>query len=217
MKNLNRETINPWLASQIKITEALLAKKLVVKFVRANMMFDWLTSNFNIRPPALVIRHPCAIISSQLSKGWAPDLHVLLNNPYFKKHPEIRLKCATLTKPEELGALAWCMRYHAPLSMAKPYPFHLVCYERLVRDGKVELEKLFTAWELPTPQAAINQLNIASDTVTASSQIVRGKDPLAGWKTILNAEQIINILQVLNLFEMTFYNEALESDDNATL
>jgi hypothetical protein len=209
---LSGRIINPWLASQISFAEALSTKRLVVKFVRANLLVGWMCKNLPILPPAMVIRHPCAVISSQIHKGWTPSLKVLLSNSYFDDYPEIRKQCERLKKPEELSALAWCLKYHCPLSLPKPYPFILICYERLVRYGIDELAELFEVWGLVITEEIVSQLNKPSKTVTGSSQVLAGRDPLAGWKNILSEDQVMNILSVLKIFEMEFYTGNLEPD-----
>jgi hypothetical protein len=209
---LSGKLINPWVASQIPINKVYSTQRLVVKFVRANMLLGWITENFTILPPALVIRHPCAYVCSQIQKGWNPSLNVMLSNKYFDDHPAIRDQCLCLSTPEELNALAWCMRYHAPLSLKKPHPFILICYEKLVNEPVQEVGKLFDAWGLDMTDEVINQLNKPSNTVTKSSQIVTGKDPLSGWKSRLSQKQINNVMSVLAIFDMNFYNEELEAD-----
>ena len=209
---LSGRVMNPWLASQIPVKDVFSTRRLVIKFVRANLLLGWVCKNFDVLPPALVIRHPCAYVSSHMQKGWNPSLKVLLSNSYFDGLPEIREQCLNLTRPEELNALAWCLRYHAPLSLTKPYPFILVCYERLVRDGEKEIKRLFRIWDLEITKDIINRLGKPSDTVTNSSQIVTGKDPLAGWKRTLSIEQINNVLNVLYIFKMDFYSNELEAD-----
>jgi len=211
-KIMSGKLVNFWTASQMPINKIFNAKRLVVKVVRANLMLDWITHNVDILPPALVIRHPCAIIASQLNKGWPVSKKHLLENRYLDNYPDIRKKCAKLSEPEELAALAWCIRYHAPFSAKKPYGFVVICYERLVRNGEQELQKLFNAWNLPLNEQVLKRLNVPSDTVENDSQIVSGKDPLEGWKSKLSDQQVDNILAVLTIFKLDFYGKDLEPD-----
>jgi hypothetical protein len=211
-KIVSGKIVNAWTLSQAPLLKVFTAKRLVVKLVRGNLLLEWFANNVATPPPVLVIRHPCAIIASQINKKWPPGKNLLLNNAYFDKYPEIREKCRHLSEPEELAALAWCLRYHAPLTAKKPYPFILICYEDLVRNGKRELERLFNAWHMPVDEKAISRLSIPSDTVTINSQVVKGGDPLAGWKNKLNEQQVNNILAVLKIFKMDFYDTGLEPD-----
>jgi len=209
---LSGKLLNPWLCSQVSPVRALFAKRLVVKFVRGNMIIDWLVRQFAILPPALVIRHPCAIVASQLGKGWTPSKQKLLQNRFFEHYPEFRSQCEELDKPEQYAALAWCMRYFSPLALAAPRPFLLVSYESLVMDGEKQLTYLFDVWGLEFGADIKRRLMKPSNTVTEKSQVQKGRNPLAGWKSQLSEEQVGNIIKVLEIFGMTFYSEALEPD-----
>ena len=211
-KILSGKLINPWVLSQIPVSRTLDTERLVVKFVRANLMIDWLAKQLPGQPAALVIRHPCAIIASVLKKGWAPSLKVMLSNAYFDHQPRLKQRCQNFKSKEQRAALSWCLRYHAPLSLPKPYPFVLICYERLVRNGRAELQKLFQAWDIPLTDDVLSHLSIPSDTVTADSQIIQEADPLAGWKKQLSSAQVTSILEVLAVFNMDFYSQQLEPD-----
>jgi len=209
---LSGKLINSWVMSQASIRDVLKAKRLVIKFVRGNLLLEWVAVNMKVMTPILVIRHPCAIVASQLSKGWNSGIKRQLNHPYLDRYPEIRERCADLSEPEEVAALTWCIRYHAPLMAQHPYPFLLVSYEKLVRDGRQELERIFKALDIPLGREAISHLYKPSDTVVENSQIVMGRDPLAGWKEKLSQVQIDNILAVLKIFDLDFYSEKLEPD-----
>lgn len=212
-KILSGKLLTPWTTSQIPIGKARHISRVVVKFVRANLLLGWITANFPIKTPALVIRHPCATISSQMNKLWPlPTAERILEYPYFRKIPELKDRCKRLSEPEEILALLWCMRYHAPFSLPDPHPFILLTYEGLVRQGRAELRRLYERWHLPVPPEALARLKVPSMTVTRESQVLTGKDPLTGWRKHLSKKQIENILRVVDLFGMDFYSEDVEPD-----
>jgi hypothetical protein len=209
---ISGKLVNAWILSQVTVRDIIRGRRLVVKVVRGNLLLEWYARNVAVLQPALVIRHPCAVIASHLNKKWQPDKRALLGNPYFDQYPEIRERCMALSEPEEVAALAWCTRYHAPLMSSKPYPFILVCYESLVRNGEREVTRLADAWDIPDKDKLLARLSVPSDTSTSSSQVVKGKDPLAGWCNRLNDDQVNNILSVLEIFGMDFYSAELEPD-----
>jgi len=47
------------------IYKRFIARKLIVKFVRANRLLPWIYNNFDLRGIYFIIRHPCATIASQ--------------------------------------------------------------------------------------------------------------------------------------------------------
>lgn len=204
--------LTPWTTSQIPVAKTRKMRFLVVKFVRANLLLGWLAHNFPIKAPALIIRHPCATIASQLYKEWIPGKKMILSNPFFQRFPEIKRKCEEFNRPEELLAMRWCMRYYAPLSLSAPYPFHLLTYERLVSHGEEEINRLFFRWGMAPTEESFSRLVRPSKTVTGNSQVVKGRDPLAGWRSHLSAEQITRIQRVVRLFNLDFYTDDLEPD-----
>lgn len=204
------KVLTPWTTSQIPIAKTKKIRFLVVKFVRANLFLGWLTKNFLVKPPALIIRHPCATIVSQMQKEWIPGKKILLSNPFFSSAPQLKKDCEKFNRPEELLAIKWCMQYHAPLSLSAPYPFHLMTYEGLVRNGEKEISELFSSWKVPLTQESVDRLILPSKTVTSNSQIVKGRDTLSGWKSSLSSEQISRINSIVRLFNLDFYTTDLE-------
>ena len=57
----------------------------------------------------------------------------------------------SLTEPVEYVTARWCIQNYHLFAMPRPYPFHLVTYERLVRDGENELARIFDLWEVELP------------------------------------------------------------------
>jgi len=205
--------LTPWTTSQIPIVETKNASRLVVKFVNANMLLGWIAFNFPVKPPALIIRHPCAVVASESKRfKLLTDINFLLNHPFFDRHPHLKESCRGLKHPEEVRALVWCMRYYAPLALSAPYPFVLISYEALVRRGKEELSRLYKTWNLSMPEKTLNLLHHASKTAARDSSILLNKDPLMGWKNELTKKQVTNILNVVNLFGLNFYSEEIEPD-----
>jgi hypothetical protein len=104
------------------------------------------------------------------------------------------------------------METFAPLSLPKPWPFHLVSFERLVRDGEAELARLFGRWDLEMPDAARRKLRVPSQTTKRSSSVAGNADPLSAWRRSLSPEQIAKILRVVNAFGLAAYSEEPEPD-----
>ncbi len=58
----------------------LFAWRWVVKLIRANLMLGWLDQHFAC-PIVLIVRHPCAVVNSRLSRGWLTPTDRLLRHP----------------------------------------------------------------------------------------------------------------------------------------
>lgn len=206
---LTGKRLNHWMLSQASISDVIKAKRLVIKFVRANLLVDWMTKVLDIRKPVVIIRHPCGMIASTMKKNWIKDKQQILNHPYLLKFPSILEKCKALNSQEELSAILWCIQYH-PLLKQSNGKYILVSYEALVRNGKSELIKIYSQWNETPPLEAIDQLQRASDTSTKDSMITQGRDPLESWKHYFNTEQVNKILNVLSYFDIGIYTSELE-------
>lgn len=205
--------INSWILSQTSVSRVTAAQRLVIKMVRGNLLLPWYTQHFDLRKPVLIIRHPCAIVASHLRKGWPPSRHLLLSHPYFDQHTDIRDSCSHLERPEELAALAWCLRYHGALTMTPPDRYCLISYESLVQNSDSELDKISVDTGLHISAQTREKAGRPSDTSTAESAVSRGENPLTGWHGQLDQSQINAILSVLNIFGMHFYSNAPECDE----
>lgn len=107
------------------------AQGLVVKLVRGLMCLRWLVDTFEPRHTFVIIRHPCAAISSQLrvdaAKGTPLDAEEL--DAFFARHPEV--EPFVPRGPVTRLAFWWAASYQEALSTPKPHPWTLLRYEDL--------------------------------------------------------------------------------------
>jgi hypothetical protein len=218
---LSGRLVNPWMLSQAPSRKILSADRLVVKFVRGNLLLGWITHNLPVNQVVLVVRHPCAVIASQFERGWiAPldkqgrpgGLQYLLNHPYLELRQDIRAACAELNQPEEVAAMSWCIKYHGALKSPLPHNFAVVSYEALVLNGGRELERIFRIWGVPLPKTIVSSLVQPSDTSPYGTTSVRAEQRLSQWRRTLSEQQVTNILKVLAIFDLDFYSRELEPD-----
>jgi hypothetical protein len=199
--------------------KSLGAERFVIKFCRANRLLMWMTKKVGARSPILLIRHPCAVVASQLHHGgWnhvvreTASEHPMATPEYEQEWPWIGEIVRKTTTPEERLAVTWCLDYFVPLSEKPPHPWILVSYERLVTDGRKELERVFKAIGGEVPGSVGSHLKAPSMTTRRGSNVLTGEDPLATWRTRLTRNQQKRILSAVARFGMDFYSEALEPD-----
>lgn len=186
---LTGRILNTATLSRAHPVQILRCRHWIVKFVRANRLLGWLTRRFPTRPPVLLIRHPCAVVASQLRVGSAWEA----------------------AAPGDLARL-WCEDYSAPLSLPPPHPWIPVFYERLVRDGKAELERVFGGLGFELPRAATDRLKVPSSTTRAGSPVLTGEDPTSSWQSDLPGDVIEEVLQVVKESGLDFYSDKPEAD-----
>jgi hypothetical protein len=135
-----------------------------------------------------------------------------VDSRFLAAYPWVSDILADIKTWEEALAAAWCMDYLAPLSTPKPHPWIFVTYERLVRHGEEEIQRIFNALGLETPRSALQGLRAPSKSVRGDSPILTGEDPLAHWTKRLSKEQVKRILHLASAFGLDFYGEGLEPD-----
>lgn len=203
---LHGELVTSWTASHVPLGRALAPRTWIVKFVDANFLLGWLASRFPVRPPVLLVRHPCAVIASQLRRGWS-NPHPPRLKGFLARYPEFTDYLETLRNPTEFAAALWSMQTLAPLKLPKPWPFVLVTYERLANDPRAELTRLFDAWQMQIPDGIVERALRPSGTTDSGSALASGADPSRAWRTVLDRRQIDEILAVTRRFGLDFYDD----------
>lgn len=196
------EVINAWTSREMKFPQSGLANRMVVKFVRANRLLPWICHNFEILPPVLLIRHPCAVVASQLNYGWRgqrrPEAPTFLD-----RLPRFRAALAKTQCDEEFLAAVWALDQLPALLMPSPRPLLIVTYEELVTQSRNTLTHIFENWNLNVDiEPALLRLEKPSSVVSKS-----GIWGVEGWKHQLSAKQIKLILNTVKNFGITFYTQ----------
>jgi len=217
----------PLLKSEM-FTNRLLADKLIVKSINLNRLLPWIAKRFQLRKIILIIRHPCAVVASQLKTGlcaYIPkslpykDTFPTLENILEEAHEikdldnELYKSLKKIEKQEELLAAAWCLDNYVPLSFPKTYPWTTVIYEDLVKNGEKEITHIFREiGEKNIPRSAIRRLNTPSvATVWGERNLCKNpNEQLSKWKNFLSEKQIQRVFKIVSDFGLDFYIEKFE-------
>lgn len=229
-KNLNKIISN--YLDQLKpeiLMHHLFGNKLLVKFIRLNRLLPWVAKRVQLRSMILIIRHPCAVIDSQLKTGFCgyhpthppyqdiyPTRKNILDEASQIEGLSIKLldRLKKIETREEIIAASWCLDNYVPLSCPKPYPWTVVIYEKLMKDGEKEITRLFKEiGEKNIRHSAYRHLKIPVLFQKGESEIVTKADlQLSKWKKSLSAKQIERILSIVSAFGLDFYTEDFEPD-----
>jgi hypothetical protein len=200
--------INGWTSREMSLREAYGATTMIIKFVRSNRLLPWICRTFKVRSPILLIRHPCAVIASQLkSSDWRtagrPDV-----TPYLADCPFFQSVLSKTEGVEENLAAGWALDQLPALMQQPPHPWTIITYEELVLRPKSALTRIFNAWELDVDMdAAVARLRKPSSVVYKS-----GISGIDGWKKQLNDKQVSRILSTIRNFGLGFYTHNVEPD-----
>lgn len=203
---LEGRILNDWTAQQIGRPTRV--RSWVVKFIRANLMVVWLAQRFPIRPPLLLLRHPCAVVASQLAQSW--EVPRGLDDPeLLTDHPDVASILKGLRHPEELHAVRWAIDTMIPLTQGALETCITLTYEQIVEEPSV-LEALFERWEIPRPPRLEDRLERWSHTTGSRRTTPRAKT--VEWRSQLTPDATRRVLEVVHAFGLDFYGEDPDPD-----
>ncbi len=188
------------------------ADQLIIKFCRGNALLPWLIEQFNFAyAPIYLIRHPFAVIASQLKQGswnWNHSNFKVPDTPFnniYKQHQDFLM---SLNTKEESLVATWCITNKIPLddenNNKKWITIH---YEQLLLNPERELKRVFTRWNREMPIHILEKVRQPSMTTVADSQVEDKIAQLSKWKKHLSATTISNLEKVLDYFEIRDYNK----------
>ncbi len=176
---------------------ALVARRRLVKDIRANLLLGWLAETFPGMPIVLLMRHPCAVVSSRLALGWRDNLDEAMGQgDLVEDHllpVEERIRAAR--DPFERHLFLWCIDNHVPLRQFSPGAIHLCFYENLVLDPEPELRRLFAFVGRDFDDGVLGKLGRPSFTSRWGE-----RPSVDGWRSRVSGERLEGAVEVLGLF-----------------
>jgi hypothetical protein len=203
--------INEWTSREMSLLEACRSTTMIIKFVRANRLLPWISHIFEIRSPILLIRHPCAVIASQLNSADWKNARRPGAPPYIKNYPLFESALSKTEGVEANLAATWALDQLPPLIQEPPHPWTIVTYEELFLRPEITLIKIFQVWDLDVDiDKAISRLKKPSSVVYKS-----GISGINGWKKQLTDKQVSRIINTVEGFGLHFYTKHVEPDSDA--
>jgi len=207
-----------------KMMSHLSGDKIIVKSTNMNRMLPWIVENFQLRSIFFIVRHPCATIASQLKSGLYGYRTTL--KPYADVSPtkqnvideisEMNVfdsnlinKLKKIETKEEILAAVWCLDNYILTSQGKPYPWNLVFYEKLVKNGEEEIKQIFESInEKNIPRSSFSLLKKPTIvTLKEDRKTVKMPDQqLSKWKDYLTEKQIERIMKIVSYFDIDLYS-----------
>ena len=208
-----------------EFSKRLFSRDLVIKFVRANRILPWISKNFSLRGTYLILRHPCATISSQIKTGWIgypeeiekgiregkPALNTIKKIIIEEVKPikEIDVeKVIKIVKNSssiiELLAIEWSIDYLIPLHYLHRFNWYLLIYENLLIDRENEVKRIFKYIGEDPPNNIWKF--ISKPSKTTSEKIIKPENQMIKWKKTLNERQIKEIERITSVLDVNIYD-----------
>lgn len=177
-------------------------RKRLIKEIRANLLLHWLRGHFPAVPFVFLMRHPCAVVSSQLRGRWGLRAADLLRQPQLVEDFLAPFEGLIRSARDEFDnlLLVWCVENYVPLRQFGRGELFLLFYEELLRHPEREVERLFKFLKRPADPSAFEQMRRPSAQSRSWSAVVTGGDPLDSWREHIDARQLRRAAQILRVF-----------------
>ena len=187
----------------------------VVKFVQGHGLMPWFTRRFDV-PVIGLVRHPCAVVSSQLKHGnsWRSLTKSKLDVPdrVWEDYPHWREVYDRIETTEEALAFAWAIKTHFLLE--SDYRL-IVFYEEMVESPASTAEEIFSSLGVETPAGALGQMAAPSATTHAGTVYTNSSNRLDSWTRNLSLVDQGRILSVCHDIGVRFYTSDLMPDSKS--
>ena len=189
-----------------RFNEKLVARRRLIKDIRANLLLGWMRANFPGMPIVLLLRHPCAVVASQLALGWKDILsetmeqEELVEDFLVPMEAEIRAARGGF----ERHLFTWCIENYVPLKQFGPGEIHLCFYENLLTRPEHELPRLFSFLGEGFDERVYDKLK-------RPSPLSREVEVAAvdAWRRSVTGRQLERAVEILGLFGLDrVYGEA---------
>lgn len=188
-----------------RFNRKFLARKRLVKDIRANLLLGWLRRHFPEMPTILILRHPCAVADSRLRLGWLDNLdETMTQKPLVEDHlSPFEDDILAAKNPFERSIFLWCIENCVPLRQPGAEKLHVVFYENLVAEPERELASIFDflgeSFDGGMPEAEVFNRTpewtgrVDADRRKRAAEILRlfGLDAIYGEDPIPNPEGIV--------------------------
>ena len=207
------------------IFKRVTSKRLLLKFTRGNRLLPWVSNNFKVDKTYLIVRHPCATISSQMQEGLLgygrgvfPEKNTVLNEikqiDYLDD--ELISELNKITSLEEILAVVYALDYVVPFKHGISQ-WKLVCYEELLVNGDRVIKQIFSELNARKYYEYASKRSKAPSLTTNKTEYKHLEDinsQLNKWKTRLDGSQKAIIRDVLNCFDIDFDESSYRIIDN---
>jgi len=182
--------------------------RLIIKFVRGNGVVGYLKRRFNVPKPLVIVRHPCAVIASQLRMGTWND-HPHIDKKFLEIYPYLNKVIDVNAGLVDRLAMTWA----ADVLAAKHNinDINLIYYEDLVVKGHVVLQPALKSWGKMT--ASTSEIDHAFSFPSSSrhswSELGSMNGKLARWRNDLDNQTVLKIIDIVQKMGVQEYTDEI--------
>ena len=179
-------------------------KRRLLKEVRINLLLPWLAANFPAFKYILLLRHPAAVVLSQLRGGWKLSARRLLTQ-LPQEEAAVLQRLDNMGWPDEgfeSNMIFWAVENRIALRAAMEAGALVIFYEDLCVDPAAELNRVQQYLDCKIPDAALSTIDKPSWSSQSSVADLSLEQKVAGWQQRISARQQSMMLEILEICEM---------------
>jgi hypothetical protein len=189
----------------------IVARRRLIKDIRANLLLGWMRANFPGMPIILLLRHPCAVVASRLDLGWKDNLSETMEQRELVEDFLLPMEAEIRAAKDdfERHLFLWCIDNYVPLKQLGPQEVHLTFYENLLARPEAELQSLLTFLGEDFDDRVYRHLRRPSPLSRKNAPCPSSE----GWRTRVGARQRQRATEILGLFGLDrIYGEGAMPD-----
>lgn len=185
-----------------------LARRRLIKDIRANLLLRWLHANFPEMKIVLLLRHPYPVVESRLRLGWRDNLAETMSQEELVEDflLPFEAEIQQARTPFERHVFLWCIDNYVPLRQFGPGEVQPVFYENLLAHPEDELDRLFSFLGKDFDERVYQKMQQPS----ALSNKVSGHRTPDEWRRSVSIPQLKRTIDILALFGL----EAIYGEDS---
>ncbi len=178
------------------------ARRRLIKDIRANLLLGWIRANFPGMPLILLLRHPCAVTDSRLKLGWKDILDDTMEQQDLVEDflGPFEEKIRAARTPFERSVFLWCIENYVPLRQLEPGSVHVSFYELLCSQPEDEVRRLFAFLGKDFDDEVYRSMKRPSSLSRRESAVVLGERPVDSWTRSVSDDQRERAVEILSLF-----------------
>lgn len=189
--------------------KTIFPKRRLIKDIRTNLFLKWIHNGFPNMKIILLLRHPCAVVSSWLNMNFGDGLrlrHRLLTNSSFVDDMDNNILSEYHKAKTSFERLIffWCIFYYIPFQQFDKDELHIVFYEDLIIDPANEFKNLFSFLDRDYSEREV--LNILAEPSSTTNKdkkyFTKGDVNIVGWQKKFSTQQIDRAYEIMSLFGM---------------
>ena len=171
------------------------------------MLLPQLHEWFNARC-VMLIRHPCAVVSSQLRWGSkVKKQNLFVPAGLFAEFRHLEHIFDRVESQEEVLAFEWAIQQLPALSYPRPYPWLITFYEFLYNDRTSQLARLCAFFDIDEMAIDLRR-SYQPSRVTRSGLDLLSGNQLGAWKQKLDSNVVTRILDVVYGCGIDLYSDS---------